>query len=109
MKKIVSIAIVLTFPFLSNAQSISSLIGDLRRLVANLNKFSDQLNRTPTSLLFGDRRKGYDPNAKLPENRPPDAACGRLGLGARNAVWRGHQRDSAGRRRQQPQTRDRLA
>ena len=43
---------------------LSSLIGDLRRLVTNLNKFSDQLNRTPTSLLFGDRRKGYDPNAK---------------------------------------------
>ena len=43
---------------------LSSLIGDLRRLVTNLNKFSDQLNRTPTSLLFGDRRKGYDPNGK---------------------------------------------
>ena len=43
---------------------LSSLIGDLRRLVANLNKFSDQLNRSPTSLIFGDRRKGYDPNGK---------------------------------------------
>ena len=43
---------------------LSDLIGDLRRLVANLNKFSDQLNRNPTSLLFGDRRKGYDPNGK---------------------------------------------
>ena len=43
---------------------LSSLIGDLRRLVTNLNTFSDQLNRSPTSLIFGDRRKGYDPNAK---------------------------------------------
>ena len=43
---------------------LSSLIGDLRRLVTNLNKFSDQLNRSPTSLLFGDRRKGYDPDGK---------------------------------------------
>ena len=43
---------------------LSSLIGDLRRLVANLNQFSDQLNRSPTSLIFGDRRKGYDPNGK---------------------------------------------
>jgi phospholipid/cholesterol/gamma-HCH transport system substrate-binding protein len=43
---------------------LSDLIGDLRRLVGSLNKFSDELNRNPTSLLFGDRRKGYDPNAK---------------------------------------------
>jgi phospholipid/cholesterol/gamma-HCH transport system substrate-binding protein len=41
---------------------LSDLIGDLRRLSANLNKFSEGLNRNPTSLLFGDRRKGYDPN-----------------------------------------------
>ena len=33
----------------------------LRRLVANLTQVSDQLNRTPTKLLFGDRRKGYEP------------------------------------------------
>jgi phospholipid/cholesterol/gamma-HCH transport system substrate-binding protein len=43
---------------------LSDLIGDLRRLTGNLNKFSDQLNRNPTSLLFGDRRKGYEPNGK---------------------------------------------
>jgi phospholipid/cholesterol/gamma-HCH transport system substrate-binding protein len=43
---------------------LSDLIGDLRRLVANLNKFSEGLNRNPTSLLFGDRRKGYEPNGK---------------------------------------------
>ncbi|HKY19018.1 MAG TPA: MlaD family protein [Rhizomicrobium sp.] len=39
----------------------SDLIGEMRRLVANLNQVSDQLNRTPTKLLFGDRRKGYEP------------------------------------------------
>ena len=43
---------------------LSDLIGDLRRLVGNLNKFSEQLNRNPTTILFGDKRKGYDPNAK---------------------------------------------
>ena len=43
---------------------ISDLVGEMRRLVASLTRFSDQLNRDPTKLLFGDRRKGYDPNAK---------------------------------------------
>ena len=43
---------------------ISDLVGEMRRLVTSLTKFSDQLNRDPTKLLFGDRRKGYDPNAK---------------------------------------------
>ena len=43
---------------------LSDLIADLRRLSGNLNKFSDQLNREPTTLLFGDRRKGYQPNGK---------------------------------------------
>jgi phospholipid/cholesterol/gamma-HCH transport system substrate-binding protein len=40
---------------------LSDLIGELRRMTANLTQFSDQLNRTPTKLLFGDRRKGYEP------------------------------------------------
>ncbi len=40
---------------------ISDLIGETRRLVANLTQASDQLNRAPTTLLFGDRRKGYEP------------------------------------------------
>ena len=43
---------------------LSDLIGEMRRLVTSLTKFSDQLNRDPTKLLFGDRRKGYDPNEK---------------------------------------------
>ncbi|HEU4550615.1 MAG TPA: MlaD family protein [Rhizomicrobium sp.] len=40
---------------------LSDLIGEMRRLVANMDHFSDQLNRQPTKLLFGDRRKGYQP------------------------------------------------
>jgi phospholipid/cholesterol/gamma-HCH transport system substrate-binding protein len=40
---------------------IGDLIGEMRRLVSNLTQLSDQLNRTPTKLLFGDRRKGYEP------------------------------------------------
>ena len=40
---------------------LSDLIGEARRLVGNLDQFSDQLNRQPTKLLFGDRRKGYEP------------------------------------------------
>ena len=39
----------------------SDLIREMRRLVANLTQLSDQINRTPTKLLFGDRRKGYEP------------------------------------------------
>lgn len=40
---------------------LGDLIGEMRRLVSNLTQFSDQLNRQPTKLLFGDRRKGYEP------------------------------------------------
>jgi len=40
---------------------LSDLIGETRRLVANLDQLSDQVNRQPTTLLFGDRRKGYQP------------------------------------------------
>lgn len=40
---------------------LSDLVGEMRRLVGNLDQFSDQLNRQPTKLLFGDRRKGYEP------------------------------------------------
>src|ERR1700744_4071700 len=43
---------------------LSSMIGEIRRLLASLTRFSDQLNHEPTKLLFGDRRKGYDPNDK---------------------------------------------
>ena len=40
---------------------LSDLIGDMRRTVGNLNQLSAQLNKEPTKLLFGDRRKGYTP------------------------------------------------
>ena len=43
---------------------LSNMIGEIRRLVTSLTRFSDQLNHEPTKLLFGDRRKGYDPNEK---------------------------------------------
>jgi len=43
---------------------ISNMVSEIRRLVTSLTRFSDQLNREPTKLLFGDRRKGYDPNEK---------------------------------------------
>jgi phospholipid/cholesterol/gamma-HCH transport system substrate-binding protein len=45
---------------------LSDLIGESRRLVTNLSQLSDQLNRTPTKLLFGDRRKGYEPKGNAP-------------------------------------------
>ncbi|HEY4078209.1 MAG TPA: MlaD family protein [Rhizomicrobium sp.] len=40
---------------------LSDLIGEMRRLVVNLDQVSEQINRQPTKLLFGDRRKGYEP------------------------------------------------
>ena len=40
---------------------LSDLIGEMRRTVANLDQLSGQLNKEPTKLLFGDRRKGYTP------------------------------------------------
>lgn len=39
----------------------SGLIADTRRAVSSLNRFTDQLDRQPTTLIFGDRRKGYTP------------------------------------------------
>jgi phospholipid/cholesterol/gamma-HCH transport system substrate-binding protein len=45
---------------------VSDLIGEMRRLVTNLTEFSEQLNRQPTKLLFGDRRKGYEPKGSTP-------------------------------------------
>ena len=40
---------------------LSELIADMRRLSGNLNRFSEQLNRQPSTVIFGDRRKGYTP------------------------------------------------
>jgi phospholipid/cholesterol/gamma-HCH transport system substrate-binding protein len=53
-----------TFVTGDGLSQISDLISDLRRLTSNLDRFTEQLNRQPTSILFGDRRKGYDPNGK---------------------------------------------
>ena len=43
---------------------ISDLTADMKKLVASLTRLSDELGRSPTKLLFGDRRKGYVPNEK---------------------------------------------
>ena len=40
---------------------LPDLIGESRRLVGSLTKFSDRLNGNPSEILFGDRRKGYEP------------------------------------------------
>jgi phospholipid/cholesterol/gamma-HCH transport system substrate-binding protein len=40
---------------------LTGLLADTRRLVFSLNRVSDQLDRQPTKLIFGDRRKGYTP------------------------------------------------
>ncbi|MBV9571966.1 MAG: MCE family protein [Alphaproteobacteria bacterium] len=40
---------------------IGQLSTDVRGLVGNINRLSDQLQREPTLLLFGDRRQGYTP------------------------------------------------
>lgn len=40
---------------------LTDLVSEMRHLVASLSRFSDQLNRDPSKLLFGDRRKGYQP------------------------------------------------
>ncbi|GAA0545087.1 phospholipid/cholesterol/gamma-HCH transport system substrate-binding protein [Rhizomicrobium palustre] len=40
---------------------LSGLIADTRRAVSSLNRLTDELDRQPTKLIFGDRRKGYTP------------------------------------------------
>jgi phospholipid/cholesterol/gamma-HCH transport system substrate-binding protein len=40
---------------------LAGLISDTRRTVTSLNRLTDQLDRQPTKLIFGDRRKGYTP------------------------------------------------
>lgn len=40
---------------------LTDLMSETRRLVGNLDRLSEQLNREPTKLLFGDRHKGYEP------------------------------------------------
>jgi phospholipid/cholesterol/gamma-HCH transport system substrate-binding protein len=40
---------------------LAELISQVRVLAASLTRLSDELDRQPTKLLFGDRRKGYTP------------------------------------------------
>jgi phospholipid/cholesterol/gamma-HCH transport system substrate-binding protein len=40
---------------------LSALVAESRRLVGSLTNLSDALNREPTRVIFGDRRKGYTP------------------------------------------------
>jgi phospholipid/cholesterol/gamma-HCH transport system substrate-binding protein len=40
---------------------LAGLISDTRRTVSSLNRLTEQLDRQPTKLIFGDRRKGYTP------------------------------------------------
>jgi phospholipid/cholesterol/gamma-HCH transport system substrate-binding protein len=40
---------------------VGQLSSDIRNLISNLNHLSNQLEREPTRLLFGDRREGYTP------------------------------------------------
>jgi phospholipid/cholesterol/gamma-HCH transport system substrate-binding protein len=39
----------------------AELLADTRRLVISVNRLSDELDRQPTKIIFGDRRKGYTP------------------------------------------------
>jgi len=43
---------------------LSDITDNLKKLLASVTKLSDQLDREPTRILFGDRRKGYSPNEK---------------------------------------------
>jgi phospholipid/cholesterol/gamma-HCH transport system substrate-binding protein len=40
---------------------LPALVADTRRTMQNLNRLTQQLDRQPTKLIFGDRRKGYAP------------------------------------------------
>ncbi len=41
--------------------SVNDLVSDAQRLVRNVNRLVEQIERDPTRLLFGDRRRGYQP------------------------------------------------
>ncbi len=40
---------------------LTALLAETRTLVTSLTRLSNELNREPTGLLFGDRRQGYSP------------------------------------------------
>src|SRR5487761_798540 len=40
---------------------VNDLVSNAQHLVSNVNRLVDQIERDPTRLLFGDRRRGYQP------------------------------------------------
>jgi len=44
-----------------NGARVDQLMNEARELVRSLTRLSDQLEHEPTSLIYGDRRKGYTP------------------------------------------------
>jgi phospholipid/cholesterol/gamma-HCH transport system substrate-binding protein len=44
-----------------NGAQFGELSDEVRTLASSLTKLSNQLEKEPTSLIFGDRRKGYSP------------------------------------------------
>lgn len=44
-----------------NGARIDQLLGQTREMVRSLTQFSNELQREPTRLIYGDRRKGYTP------------------------------------------------
>jgi len=45
----------------NDVDQLSALLSDARRLIANLDRVSAQLERDPSGFLFGERRAGYTP------------------------------------------------
>jgi phospholipid/cholesterol/gamma-HCH transport system substrate-binding protein len=43
------------------AGEVTQLVAETRSLVTSLKRLSNQLDREPTKLIFGDRRQGYEP------------------------------------------------
>jgi phospholipid/cholesterol/gamma-HCH transport system substrate-binding protein len=43
------------------ANQLTELVAQTRSLVTSLKRLSNELNRQPTTLIFGDRREGYTP------------------------------------------------
>jgi phospholipid/cholesterol/gamma-HCH transport system substrate-binding protein len=44
-----------------NGARLDQLFGQTRELLRSVTHLSDELDREPTRLIFGDRRKGYTP------------------------------------------------
>ena len=46
---------------LESTAQLAQLIAQTRSMVDNMSRLSQDLQREPTRLLFGDRREGYTP------------------------------------------------